>query len=398
MAGKLNLLSARAVQTIVAPGRHADGGNLYLNVSATGARSWVFFYRHGGRRKEMGLGPVRDVSLAKARELATAHRQTLAAGGDPMASREPTTVPAFGAMADQYVEDMRPSWRNAKHVAQWTMTLRDYAKPLRSKRVDEISTEDVLSALKPIWSTKPETASRVRGRIEAVLNAATAKGFRHGENPARWRGHLANLLPKRQMLSRGHHAALPRKDLPAFIDALRIQTGSSARALEFTILTAARSGEVLGARWAEIDLEAKVWTVPASRMKGGREHRVPLSDRVAGLLQQMAELRQGDFVFPGAKPGAPLSVMALDMTMRRMKAKATPHGFRSTFRDWAAEETSFPHEVCEMALAHAIGSKVEAAYRRGDLFEKRRKLMEAWASFCEPVGDKTVLPMRSRAR
>jgi integrase len=261
--------------------------------------------------------------------------------------------------------------------------LREYAAPLRRLPVDKITTDDVLSVLKPLWNEKPETASRLRGRIERVLDAAKAQGLRAGENPARWRGHLDQLLPKRQRLTRGHHAAMSYAEMPAFMDDLRARQSTAARALEFAILTAARSGEVLGLRWEEIDLDRAVWTVPANRMKAGREHRVPLSRPALKLLKAMHEGCDGKFVFPGQKPGKPLSVMALEMVLRRMKVEAvTVHGFRSAFRDWAAERTNFSNEVCEAALAHVIENKAEAAYRRGDLFDKRRKLMDAWATHC----------------
>jgi integrase len=263
------------------------------------------------------------------------------------------------------------------------MTLRDYAAPLRRLPVDKIVTDDVLLVLKPLWNVKPETGSRVRGRIERVLDAARAQGLRSGENPARWRGHLDQLLPKRQLLTRGHHAAMNYTELSAFMTNLQARQAVAARALEFAILTAARSGEVLGARWEEFDLDQAVWTVPATRMKGGREHRVPLSQCALKIVKAMHEARNCDFVFPGQRPGKPLSVMALEMVLRRMKIQnATVHGFRSAFRDWAAERTNFSNEVCEAALAHVIENKAEAAYRRGDLFDKRRKLMDAWAAFC----------------
>jgi integrase len=278
---------------------------------------------------------------------------------------------------------MRPSWRNGKHAAQWKMTLQEYAAPLRRLPVDKITTDDVLSVLKPFWNDKPETASRLRGRIERVLDAAKAQGLRSGENPARWRGHLDQLLPKRQQLTRGHHPAMSYTDVPAFVADLQARQATAASALEVAVLTAARSGEVLGARWVEFDLDRAVWTVPATRMKAGREHRVPLSPRALKIVKAMQDTRNGDFVFPGHRPGRPLSVMALEMVLRRMKIKdATVHGFRSAFRDWAAECTNFPNEVCEAALAHVIENKAEAAYRRGDLFDKRRKLMEAWAAYC----------------
>jgi integrase len=293
------------------------------------------------------------------------------------------------------IEAMRPSWRNSKHAAQWEMTLRSYAGPLRRLPVDTITTEDVLSVLKPLWIEKPETASRLRGRIERVLDAAKAQGLRTGENPARWRGHLDQLLPKRQRLTRGHHAAMNYAEVPTFMGDLRARQATAALALEFTVLTAARSGEVLRARWEEFDLDRAVWTIPANRMKAGREHRVPLSKRALKIVQAMDDDRGNDFVFGGQKAGKPLSVMALDMVLRRMNVEAaTVHGFRSAFRDWAAECTSFSNEVCEAALAHVIGNKAEAAYRRGDLFEKRRKLMDAWAVYCAAPNKGNVVVLR----
>jgi integrase len=392
-----NRLSARAVASITQPGRHADGGNLYLNVTAAGGRSWVFMYRFGSRQREMGFGSTHDLPLARARELAAKCRRNLAARKDPMSVRQAPKIATFGQCADQFIDTMQSAWRNEKHRAQWCMTLSTYAKSLRSIAVDQITTEDVLRVLKPLWITKPETASRLRGRIEAVLDAAKAQGLRLGENPARWRGHLENLLPRRPKLSRGHHQALPLKDLPDFMLKLRSARSVSARALEFAILTAARTGEVLGARWSEMDVDAGVWTIPAERMKAGREHRVPVSVAAKAILKQMRESTQGgEFVFPGAKQGRQLPAMALHIAMRRLEAGATPHGFRSTFGDWAAEATSFPHEVCEMALAHTIANKVEASYRRGDLFEKRRLLMEAWASACGTRTD-NVVPMTREA-
>ena len=391
MAGKLHKLSARSVAIETKPGRHADGGNLYLNVTKTGARSWVFMFKLAGRQREMGLGSVRDVSLAKARDLAATARQAVAEGRDPLQARQAVAVQTFGECADAYIEAMRPGWRNAKHAAQWTMTLTKYAEPLRGLLVSEVDTAAVLDVLQKLWARTPETAERLRGRIESVLDAAKAKGLRSGENPARWRGHLDQLLPKRQRLSRGHHAALPFVELPAFMAALRGSNGLSARALELTILTAARSGEALGAEWDEFDLDAALWTIPPVRMKGGREHRVPLSAEAVAIIRGLEQSRRGRFLFPGPNAERPLSNMAMGMLLRRLKVDVTTHGFRSTFRDWASETTSFSHEVCGMALAHVIANKAEAAYRRGDLFEKRRLLMEAWASFCaEPVNGKVV--------
>jgi integrase len=383
MARKINRLNARAVATIAKFGRHSDGGGLYLSISPNGGRRWVFLFRWHGKPTEIGLGSARDVSLGRARELAARCRAQVAEGINPKDARKPSEGATFGECADRVIEAMRPSWRNGKHAAQWEMTLREYAAPLRSLPVDKITTDDVLSVLKPLWNKKPETASRLRGRVERVLDAAKARGLRSGENPARWRGHLDQLLPKRQRLTRGHHAAMSYSDLPAFMSDLQARQATAALALQFVILTAARSGEVLGASWDEIDLDRAIWTVPAARMKAGREHRVPLSRRALVIVKGMNESRSGDFVFSGQKPGNPLSVMALEMVLRRMKIEnATVHGFRSAFRDWAAESTNFTNEVCEAALAHVIENKAEAAYRRGDLFDKRRKLMEAWAAFC----------------
>ena len=383
MARKVNRLNARTAATITKDGRHADGGGLYLSISPNGGRRWVFLYRWHGKPTEIGFGSARDVTLARARELASQSRAKLAEGINPKDARRPSKGATFGECADRLVEAMRPSWRNGKHAAQWEMTLRDYAAPIRRLPVDKITTDDVLSVLKPLWSDKPETASRFRGRIERVLDAAKAQGLRSGENPARWRGHLDQLLPKRQRLTRGHHAAMSYAELPAFMGDLQSRQATAARALEFLILTAARSGEVLGARWDEFDLDHGLWTLPAARMKAGREHRVPLSRRALKIAKEMHQNRDGNFVFPGQKPGKPLSVMALEMVLRRMKIeRATVHGFRSAFRDWAAECTVHTNEVCEAALAHVIENKTEAAYRRGDLFDKRRKLMDAWAAYC----------------
>ena len=382
MAGRL---TARTVAT-AKRGKHGDGGNLYLIVSETGSRKWVLRFTWRGTAKEMGLGSANDVPLADARERAAEARRLLARDLNPIDERKRGGgIPMFGALAADVCETLAAGFRNEKHKAQWRMTLETYAAPLRSKPVDTISTEDVLAVLKPIWTAKPETASRLRGRIEKVLDAAKAKGFRKTENPARWRGHLDHLLPKPLKLSRGHHPAMPYEELPAFMGELRQRQATAALALEFCILTAARSGEVLGCRWSEIDLDKKVWTVPAHRMKAGREHRVPLSGRVVAILRELAEADARPFVFPGQARNKPLSNMAMDMMLRRMKRDtATVHGFRSSFRDWAGNVSNFPREITETALSHVIGDKAEQAYRRSDALEKRRKLMEAWATFCEP--------------
>jgi integrase len=392
-------LTARKAETAKA-GRYGDGGGLYLIVSATGARKWVYRFSWRGKVTEMGLGAGDSVSLAEARDLRDEARRTLASGRNPIEARREAAralagKPTFGEVADALIEAKSVQWRNAKHRAQWKMTLTEYAAPLRSRPVDEISTADVLDVLKPLWLAKPETASRLRGRIEAVLDAAKAQGHRSGENPAAWRGHLSHLLPKRPALTRGHHAAMDYAGVPAFVQKLRERDAIAAMALEFCILTATRSGEVLGARWPEMDMEAGVWTIPPSRMKAGRLHRVPLSGRAVSIVGKLAETKVGDFVFPGRRADKPLSNMAMEMVLRRMKVEgATVHGFRSAFRDWAGNETHFPREVAEAALAHIVGDKAEQAYRRGDALEKRRALMEAWAAYCEPRGENVVALQR----
>ena len=330
----------------------------------------------------MGLGGLTSVSLARARVKAAEARAQVADGVNPITHRKAEGL-TFGAFTDTLLDSIEAEWRNPKHRAQWRMTLTTYAAPLRPLAVDAVTTDDVLAVLQPIWTEKPETASRVRGRIERVLDAAKAKGLRTGENPACWRGHLDHLLPKRQKLSRGHHTALPVPAVPAFMAQLRARPAMAARSLEFTVLTAARTGETLGARWGEIDLEAAVWTVPATRMKAGREHRVPLSALAVALLRALEPLRgEGPYVFPGQRRGKPLSNMAMDMMLRRMGSEVTVHGFRSTFRDWAGEETDHPREVAEAALAHTVGDATERAYRRGDALAKRRRLMDDWAAYC----------------
>ena len=295
-------------------------------------------------------------------------------------------------MADDVCQSLSLGFRNEKHKAQWKSTLQTYAGSLRSKSVDAIGTDDVLAVLKPIWTVKAETASRVRGRIEKVLDAAKAKGFRNGENPARWRGHLDHLLPRPSKLARGHHAAMPYEDVAGFIANLQKREASAAVALELCILTAARSAEILGMQWSEVELDKKIWTVPADRMKAGREHRVPLSPRAVAILHQLDALRADEFVFPGQARNRPLSNMAMEMVLRRMKIEnATVHGFRSSFRDWAGNVSNFPREVVETALAHVIGDKAEQAYRRSDALEKRRKLMDEWAAYCSmPLTGKIV--------
>lgn len=397
MARQLHKFTAKAVEALRAPGRHSDGGGLYLKVLPNGRRQWVFMFRWLGKQKEMGLGafvPINaekgkryeHVSLAEARTKAAAARASLTKGENPLVTRHPpSAVPTFGEFADLLIDDLAVGFRNQKHLAQWRSTLGEgYCSELRNRPVDAVTTDDVLTTLKPIWQTKNETASRIRGRIERVLDAAKARGHRDGENPARWRGHLDTLLPRRQKLQRGHHAAMPYSEVPTFLVALSDKNAMAARALEFLILTAARTGEVLGATWEEFDLDAGIWTVPPKRMKAGREHRVPLPDRALGIVKALNEMRVSDWVFPSDRPAAPMSNMALTMLMRRMKAgHYTVHGFRSAFRDWAAEETSHSREIAEAALAHVVGDATERAYRRGDALAKRRELMEHWQGYLD---------------
>jgi integrase len=404
MGRKAEGLTAAKVNT-ARPGRYGDGNGLYLFVRSKAARFWVFRYTRNGKMREMGLGRAGPhdaaVKLADARDEAAKLLKLVRSGVDPLDKRAADAAQAaadaqaaavraitFRTVTERYLEAHEKTWRNPKHRSQWRNTLETYAHPhFGDISVGAVGTDHVLAALEPIWRTKPETASRVRGRIECVLDYATAREWRRGENPARWRGHLANLLPARSKVATvEHHAALAWQQIGAFLPLLRSQAGVAAKALEFLILTAARSGEVLGARWGEFDLQANIWSVPASRMKAGREHRVPLSVPAKAVLTAMKDLRKTDsaeaFVFPGAQDGRPLSIMAMAMVLRRMNHEdVTVHGFRSAFRDWAAERTSYAQHVVEMALAHTVSDKVEAAYRRGDLFEKRKRLMGEWARF-----------------
>lgn len=374
-------LSARKAET-AKPGRHGDGRGLFLYVKPTGARSWVLRYQVQGRRRDLGLGPYPDVSLAMARERASEARRLIALGDDPIAKKHQAKSKTFRDAALELIESKRPGWKNAKHAAQWTSTLEAYVFPkIGQVQVAKVETADVNSALTPIWSKKPETANRVRQRIEAVLDYATALGIRAGDNPARWRGHLDHLLPKpAKVRAVKHHPALPHAEIASFMGELAMRAGVASRALAFTVLTAARSGETRGMKWAEVDLDARLWTIPAERMKGGKEHRVPLTDAAIALLGP--HYNEDTLVFSSeAKEGKPISDMSMTAVLRRMgRGDITVHGFRSTFRDWAGETTGFPREVIEAALAHGIKDKAEAAYARSDLFDNRRDLMNAWAA------------------
>ena len=380
------------IERFKGPGKLSDGGGLYLVIGRNGSRAWVFRYTRQGKAVELGLGAVASVPVKQARATAADLRTALGTGEDARAYRdrqrrlvalkEARSV-TFEKAAEQYIEANKAGWRNAKHGAQWTATLKCYAYPtFGNSPVADLTVADVLKVLSPIWSTKPETASRLRGRIEAVLDYGKVHGWREGENPARWKGGLEMTLPARAKVRRvEHHAAMPYADVPALLKTLTAAEGVAPLALRFLILTAARTGEAIGARWSELDTASKLWTVPADRMKAGREHRVPLSDQAREVLKALPRI--SDWVFPGRKPKSGLSNMALLQTLRRLdKGNITAHGFRSSFRDWAAEQTAVPREVIESALAHTIGSKVEAAYLRSDLLDKRRGLMADWGQHC----------------
>jgi integrase len=407
MARTVHRLTAVGVNRLKAPGIYSDGGNLNFKVAQGGSRSWVFRFAMNGRTRDAGLGPYPEVSLADARVKAFEWRKLLVAGIDPLEQRSADRASdalaasrsiTFNDCVIRYLAAHEVAWRSAKHGKQFQATLAAYASPVFGRLpVGAIDTGLVMRALEPVWASKPTTASRLRGRIESVLDWAKVHGYRRDENPARWKGHLDHLLPgKSKVQAIEHHAAMAYSELGAFLARLRELPNVSARALEFLILTAARSGEVIGALWDEVDLTARVWTVPASRMKAKKEHRVPLTPAALAVLKQMEAIRQSDDVFPGIGGGRiginSLSELLASMVDRRV---ASVHGFRSTFRDWAAERTSFPRELAEMALAHSVGSDVEQAYRRTDMFDKRRRLMEEWAKFCaKPAVSGEVVAMR----
>ncbi|USX25765.1 integrase arm-type DNA-binding domain-containing protein [Oxalobacteraceae bacterium OTU3CINTB1] len=394
MAKTVEKLSPLAVSKMKEPGYYGDGAGLWLQVSKSGSKSWIFRFTFGGKQREMGLGPMHTVNLGEARTKAKECRVHLLGGQDPLEVRkaeqlagaaERAKMMTFDQCAAAYIAAHRGGWKNAKHANQWENTLATYASPIiGALPVAAVDIALVVKVLSPIWLEKTETATRLRGRIESILDWATVSKFRAGDNPARWRGHLDNLLADPGKVAKvTHHPALPWREIGAFMVDLRQREGIGARAVEFAILTATRSGEVRGAQWQEIDVDAALWTIPAERMKAGREHRVPLSTYTLALLKNMPRL--GDVVFPGKTDTTALSDMSLTAVLRRMGRKdITVHGFRSTFRDWCSESVanSFPREVCEHALAHSLPDKTEAAYRRGDLLDKRVMLMQAWADFC----------------
>ncbi|MFD1984215.1 tyrosine-type recombinase/integrase [Mesorhizobium newzealandense] len=388
-------------------GRHGDGDGLWLYVQKSGTRSWVFIYIRQGVRREFGLGSYGNasgkISLADARSRADEAREIIKHGGDPTKEmahrRRMIKLRSFGECADELLTSKENTFRNAKHAAQWKMTLTEYAHPLRKIPVGDVTTDDVVRVLRPLWADKQETASRLRGRIEKVLDYAKAVGLRSGENPARWKGHLDHILPARQRLARGHHAAMAYADVPAFMQKLVGVAGFGARALELCILTATRSGEVLNAKWPEFDMDKALWTIPAERMKMGKEHVVPLPARALAVLKGLEAKSLSEWVFPGSAPKKPLSNMGMTAVMRRMgRGEFTVHGFRSSFRDWAGDATNFARDVAEMALAHKVGDEVENAYRRGSALAKRRKLMDAWAAYVSTTkGGENVTPLLRKA-
>jgi integrase len=417
MARPVNRLSAVLVSKVTARGYYCDGAGLYLQVSPSGSKSWIFRYRLDGRQREMGLGPLNAMTLAQAREAAAGHRAgfTKKVRIDPLAARQEArraaaalqakqrAIPSFDEAAKAYIDAHRYEWKNAKHAGQWQATLSAYASPIfGSMPVSQVDTPDVLKALADIWTEKTETATRLRGRIEKVLDWARVAGYRTGENPARWRGHLQlSLAAPKKSKKVAHHPALPWQQIGDFMSDLRKREGMAARALEFAILCASRSGEVRLATWAEVDLEAKTWTIAASRMKAAVEHRVPLSDAAVQLLRSLPRIEGCDLLFPGLKD-QPLSDMSLSAVLKRMKRiDITVHGFRSTFRDWCAESSasSFGREAAEHALAHSLPDKVEAAYRRGDQFERRIGLMQAWDDYVgrPSTASASVTPIRASA-
>lgn len=402
----IHKLTPRKVAT-AGPGKYEDGGGLRLVVSNTGAKKWVLRFTIDGKRREMGLGSFPDVGLAEAREKATQYRKQAKSGVDPIEARqtEPEKTPTFTTCAARYIRAHRRGWKNAKHARQWVSTLKTYARPeIGKKKVDTITTENILAILSPIWTTKTETAKRVQGRIENILDYAAAHKYCDPLNPARWRGHLDKLLARPTRVKQvTHHPAMPHTEVPAFMAKLSGNSSVSALALRFLILTATRTSEVLQARRNEIDLEAAVWTVRAERMKARREHRVPLSDATLSILDALPRIEGNPYLFPGARHGSPLSNMALLQLMRKMgygvkgdRGNYVPHCFRSSFRDWSGEVSSFPRDVAEMPLAHVIENKVEAAYRRGDLFAKRRKMMQEWADYANKQ-QAEVIPLNKHA-
>lgn len=393
MAKIFNKLTDKKIQHIKERGYHPEGGGLYLQWKSPQSISWIFRFSFEGKAHEMGLGSYKYVSLADARQKRTDLQKLLFSGVNPLAEKKKiqnerraqfANKMTFDACAKAYIESQRVAWKNAKHADQWTNTIETYASPVIGKMfVDEITTNLIMKIIEPIWIKKTETASRVRGRVELVLNWATVRGLRSGENPARWRGHLDNLLPKRSLVQKvTHHKAMPYALISDLMNTIKTQNDVSSLALQFLILTATRTNETLNARWSEIDLEKRVWIIPPERMKAKREHRVPLTDEALSILKRVPKVEFNQCVFVNSQTKRHLSNNALLQKLNELAPNYTVHGFRSTFRDWVGEETSEPREVAEAALAHTIKDKVEAAYRRGDFFQKRLKLMQIWNEYC----------------
>ena len=407
MARRVQILTFKQVEKETKPGYHFDGAGLYLQISKGGSKSWILRYVLAGKAREMGLGSLVTFSLADARQRATDQRKLIADGIDPIEAKRSSLLDkrlasantiTFDKAAAAFIEANEAGWRSDKHGEQWRNTLKTYASPvIGDLPVSAVNTAFVLKILQPIWATKTETATRVRGRVEKVLDWAKVQGYRSGENPAAWKGHLSEALPKpSKVATAGHHAALPWSEMGQFMQALRAMPGTGSLAMQLIILTATRTSEVIESKWSEFDLEASLWVIPKERMKGFREHRVPLSKQAVAVLAQVKwDNKTSDFVFPGANLDRPISNMTCLAALKRMgRSDLTVHGFRSTFRDWAAESTAYPRDVCEMALAHAIEDKSEAAYRRGDLLEKRARLMADWAYFCDMVrGSGPTIPI-----
>jgi integrase len=403
-------LTVDAVKKETREGLHADGKGLYLKVQVDGSKSWIYRYQINGHRRSMGLGGFPGLSLASARKARDIQRLQVSAGVDPLQTkrlrkeeavashkRSKAQLMTFQRCSEDYINQQAASWKSRKHEAQWTNTLATYANPVIGRLpVEEIETAHLLEILKPIWLQKTETATRVRNRIELVLDYAAAMQYRSGENPARWRGNLAHLLPKPSKVREiKHHPALPYSELPEFMSALLNAKGLAARALTLTILCATRTSETLNAEWSEINMETKVWTIPKERMKQNKTHRVPLSNQAITLLEDLKSTGRSNFVFPGSKRGKPLSNMAMTICLSRMgRGDITVHGFRSTFRDWVAEKTNYPQRVAETALAHRLKDGAEAAYQRGDLLEKRKQMMDAWAQYALPETSNVVVAFK----
>lgn len=381
---QINKLTAVGVQKFSGRGRHGDGGGLWLNITNSNSKSWIFRWTpRGGVPREMGLGPFPAVTLAEARRRAVAYREHAAAGRDPKAERDRDTGITFLQAGEAYLEAMGSNWNNQKTKWQWQDVVRNRSKAIHKRPVMQVDTADIIKILTPIWTNTPETASRTRSRIEAILDYAKAQEWREGENPARWKGHLQHLLPEPDRSKSRHQPAMAYQELPEFMPRLRSMEALAARALELLILTATRTSEVLNAKWSEFDIESAKWVIPAERMKMKLSHEIPLSEPALKLVSALQEVRCSEYLFPGQRPTKPLSNMSMNMMLRRMKAEGiTVHGFRSTFRDWCGDKTDYSREVAEAALAHKVGNSVELAYRRGSAFEKRKELMKNWGEYC----------------